>query len=71
MSALKRKIYRKKLSKLLGSADDEAFFQMVWALDAIQSDRSQFALPYLSFPREAVDPDIGSEYAIHKWDLDH
>ena len=69
MSALKRKIYRKKLSKLLGSADDEAFFQMVWALDAIQSDRSQFALPYLSFPREAVDPDIGSEYAIHKWDL--
>jgi hypothetical protein len=70
MSTLKRDIYRKKLRSLLTKADDEAFFQMVWALDAIQSDRSRKAAPYLNFPPEAVNPDIGSEYAIHKWDLE-
>src|SRR5262249_1066550 len=50
--------------------DDEAFFQMVWAVDAIQSNREHTARKYLEYPPEAVTEDIRSKYAAHKWDLE-
>jgi hypothetical protein len=70
MSTFNRDRYRKKLKSLLSKAEDEAFFQMVWALDAIQSNRAKVAQPYFNFPQEAVDPKIDSQYAVHKWDLE-
>jgi hypothetical protein len=70
MSRLKRDLYRKKLQEVLARADDESFFQMVWAIDALQSGRAEVASQYLRFPPEAANSDITSKYAMHKWELE-
>src|SRR5271169_86985 len=70
MSPLNRDRHRKKLQDLLSRANDEAFFEMVWAIDALQSGRADVASRYISFPREAVTADMGSSLKIHKWDME-
>src|SRR5258708_24951428 len=70
MSLMNRDRYRKKLQDFLSRAPDEAFFEMVWAIDAVQSDRSDIAARYLRFPAEAATTDIDSKLAIRKWDLE-
>lgn len=67
MSALRRDLYRKKLSNLLETADDEAFFIMVWATHAAQTGRPEEARRFLDFPEEAATSDISSKFAIHPW----
>lgn len=51
-------------------ADDEAFCQLVWAVDALQSDREQEAKRYIQFPKEAATTDFASGLAVHKWELE-
>lgn len=70
MSKLKRDLYRKKLRNLLSRADDEAFFQLIWALDALQSGREPAAARLIRFPLEAVTSKFDSPFAVHKWELD-
>src|SRR5437870_13258185 len=70
MSRLKRDIRGKKLIKLLGRADDEAFLQMIWAVDALQSDRVPVAGRYIQFPASAATSDIAAPNAIHSWELE-
>jgi hypothetical protein len=70
MSRLQRERHLKKLDELLSKADDEAFCQLVWAIDALQSDRVGEASPFIRFPGEAATMDIMSDRLIHKWELD-
>jgi hypothetical protein len=70
MSMLKRNRFRKKLKKLLSKAFDEQFIQMIWAVNALQSDRIGAASKYLTFPKEAATSAIDSKFAIHKWELE-
>jgi hypothetical protein len=43
---------------------------MVWAVDAVQSDRSDVAARYLHFPVEAATSDIDAKLALRKWELE-
>ena len=70
MSLMNRDRYRKKMRDLLSRSPDEDFFEMVWAIDALQSDRSDIAARYLQFPAEAATTDLDSKLAIRKWDLE-
>lgn len=70
MSYLRRNLYRGKLNDLLGKANDEAFFLMVWATHAIQSGRSEKANSLLIFPPAAVTRDPTSQYMVHPWKLE-
>ncbi|MBV9064944.1 MAG: hypothetical protein JO004_04150 [Methylobacteriaceae bacterium] len=70
MSRLQRERHRKKLHELLSKADDEGFCEMVWAIDALQSDRVEAAKPFIEFPPEAATSEIGSDSLIHKWELE-
>jgi len=70
MSRLKRDIRGQKLRNLLARADDEAFLQMMWAVDALQSDRVSVAKKYIQFPASAATSDIAAPVAIHSWELE-
>jgi hypothetical protein len=70
LNSLNRHRYRKKLTKTLSKADDEAFCQLVWSVDALQSDRVGPASRYLRYPQEAATSDPTSRYAVFKWDLE-
>src|SRR5436190_839713 len=70
MAAFNRDRYRKKLQELLARAPDEEFFQMIWAMDALQTDRVEAASRYIQFPDEAATSDINSKFAIHPWELE-
>jgi hypothetical protein len=70
VSLLQRDRYRKKLDKAVSRASDEDFVQMVWAIDALQSERAAAAVKCLNLPAEAETSEISSKYAIHKWELE-
>jgi hypothetical protein len=58
------------LADILARADDEAFFIMVWATFAIQSERSDKARGILAFPPGAATSDLSSKFAVHPWMLE-
>lgn len=70
MSRVARDIYRKRLRHALAITGDEAFLQMTWALDALQTGREDLAARTLRFPEAAATKDIASPYAIHAWELE-
>ena len=70
LSILKRDRSRKKLRQLLSHAEDEAFCQMIWAVDALQSGRAEAAARHLRFPAEAATSDMISKFAVYKWYLE-
>ena len=70
MGKLKRDMFRKKLSTLLSRADDESFFQLIWAIDALQTGREAEAAKIITFPDEAATSDMASPFAMHKWVLE-
>lgn len=66
-----RDIYRKKLNRYLELAPDEAFSQLIWAANTIQTEKPDKALSYLqNVPREAVTPDITARLFLYKWELE-
>ncbi|WP_349295271.1 hypothetical protein ABEB22_18485 (plasmid) [Thioclava sp. 'Guangxiensis'] len=68
-----RHYYRKKLDRILAMSPDEGFFQLAWAVHALQTDAPERAIRYLDakfIPSKAVTPPRYSEYAIHEWELE-
>lgn len=64
-------MYRKRLDWLLGSANDEAFVQLIWAMNLIQGENPAAGLPYVSgVPEGAISGDISNPYFIYKWELE-
>lgn len=59
-----------QLRKLFSRASDQQFLQMVWAIDALRSGRTEAAARLLTFPRQAADQSFGSRFAIHQWELE-
>lgn len=62
--------FSNKLKKYLAAAQTEDFYKLIWAVDAIQSERIEAARHYFSFPEEAATSDIRSSYFAHKWILE-
>ena len=62
----------KQLLKMFARANDAAFLQMIWAVDALQSGREAEAKPYFSIypPEAAVGSSIKSPFGIHRWELE-
>lgn len=70
MTFASRKLYKNKLNKMLGFADDESFLQMIWATYLLQSGKSGRAAQFLNFPTEAATTDFASKFAIRPWELE-
>jgi hypothetical protein len=62
----------KQLLKMFARANDAAFLQMIWAVDALQSGRETVAKRYFSTypPEAAAESSIGSLLGIHRWELE-
>lgn len=69
-SAAKVAYHMKQLRKMFSRCSDIAFLQLIWATDALQSDRAQAASALISFPPEAADSSIDAPMAIHRWELE-
>jgi hypothetical protein len=55
----------------LGLADDRQFLRLIWAVDALQNERSEAALGYLdAVPPAAITSDIASPHAVRSWELE-
>jgi hypothetical protein len=72
VSQAKLDYHIKQLRKYFARADDRAFLQMIWAADALQSDREAAAKKFMpSYPKEAaVKSSLLSPYGIHRWELE-
>ena len=64
--------HQKQLLKMFARANDAAFLQMIWAIDALQSGRDAVAKPYFSaYPSEApAKSSMQSPLGIHRWELE-
>lgn len=62
----------KQLLKMFARANDAAFLQMIWAVDALQSGREAVAKPYFSTypPEAAAKSSMDSRFGIHRWELE-
>lgn len=70
-SAPRVKYHLDKLRKMFARADDRAFLQLVWAVDALQSGRVDAARPFVAFPPQAVaDLSIQTAHGVHRWELE-
>jgi hypothetical protein len=69
-SEAKAKYHLGQLRKMFARANDHAFLQMIWAVDALQDDRAGVASAYLTYPQEAAQSTLTSPYAIHRWELE-
>ncbi len=62
-----------QLVKMFARANDAAFLQMIWAVDALQSGREAAAKPYFSTypPGAAAKSSLPpSSFSIHRWELE-
>lgn len=65
--------HQKQLLKMFARANDAAFLQMIWAVDALQSGREGVAKSYFSTypPEAAVKSSLPpSPFSIHRWELE-
>ncbi len=62
----------KQLLKMFARANDAAFLQMTWAVDALQSGREALTKRYISTypPQAATESSIVSPFGIHRWELE-
>lgn len=68
--AEERRTALRNLRRLLASAADDSFFDLCWAVDALQSGQSHAASRYLSFPSQAADARFKSPLGVHPWELE-
>jgi hypothetical protein len=69
-SAAKVAYHMKQLRKMFARSSDIAFLQLIWATDALQSDRVEAASRVITFPPQAADSSVGSPFAIRRWELE-
>lgn len=70
LSAAKVAYHTKQLGKMFARSGDIPFLQLIWATDALQSDRVEAAGAFISYPQQAADSSIGSPFAVHRWELE-
>ena len=71
-SESKVEYHRQQLLKVFARANDSAFLQMIWSVDALQSGREELAKRYISaYPKQAaLDSSITSPFGVHRWELE-
>ncbi len=71
-SEAKVSYHRKQLLKMFARANDAAFLQLIWAVDALQSGQEAAAKPFLSaYPSNAAaDSSLDTPLGIHRWELE-
>lgn len=64
--------HRQQLLKMFARANDSAFLQMIWSVDALQSGREGLAKRYISaYPNQiVVKASTESPSGIHRWELE-
>jgi len=64
--------HQQQLLKMFARANDAAFLQMIWAVDALQSGREAAAKPYFSLypPAAIAKSSVRSPVGIHRWELE-
>ena len=64
--------HSKQLRKYFARANDKAFLELIWAVDALQSGRENEAKLFLkTYPKAAVaSSSIHSPMGIHRWELE-
>ena len=70
MRSLELELYQKRLRKYVSAAPFAAFAKMIWAVNAIQSERVTAGSKHIQFPKEAATTDPLSKYKVHGWDLE-
>jgi hypothetical protein len=70
MRSLELDLYQKRLRKYVSAAPFAPFARMIWAVDAIQSERVAGGSKHIRFPKEAATTDPLSQYKVHGWDLE-
>ena len=64
---------RKRLRELLEFAEDEDFFQLLWAAQFLQSDnpgKAKQLLQPTSYHPDAVGPNVPMDHRVHPWELE-
>ena len=77
MSRAARDLHKRKfgkhlatLERMLSCCDDDAFLQLTWAVNMLQSGFDIDVRRYLRYPPEAATNQRDSPYAASKWDLE-
>ncbi len=70
MTLLERDDCRRELRDYLGRAHDADFLALIWAVDALQSDRVAEAKKYIQFPKGADTKAITDKLVIYTWELE-
>lgn len=61
---------RARLSELLGNVNQEAFVQLAWAVNALQSGQAAAARGVISYPAEAATTERGARMRVHEWEIE-
>lgn len=70
MSRFKARRAKEKLRKIFRINDPVHFFQLIWSVDAIATNRLDVARRFLNFPNEATNQEVTSRFYIHRWKLE-
>jgi hypothetical protein len=70
MSKVSRDLYRKKLSTLLGRADDDSFLRLAWSISALQAGHVEAASNYMRFRPDAIGADNPLGCVVMPWMLE-
>lgn len=67
----KRVKARDKLLTTLSHLDDALTLQLMWSINALQSDSTADLTPYLRYPKEAERAQLGDPHFALKWELEN
>lgn len=77
MRSAKQDLLRRKgqknvraLKDMLSGCDDRGFLQLAWSINMLQSSFGADVTPFLTYPIKAATPDMGSEFAVRKWEIE-
>lgn len=62
---------RERLLTCLSHLDDAQTMQLMWAINALQSDNAPNLTAYLRYPREAASSDLTNGYSVQKWEIEN
>lgn len=77
MSRAARDLHRRKfdnkmsrLREILSRCDDDAFVQLAWAVDMLQSAFGTDVRRYLYYPKEAATTKLDTPHTVFKWEIE-
>lgn len=62
---------REALLTTLSHLDDALTLQLMWSINALQSDDAPNMAPYLRYPKEAATTDLTQKHFAQKWEIEN